>query len=164
MFKWLTVLAFGVMATVGIQAADGPALTPADRDEIQGLYARYALGFDSGDAQMLGSVFTTDGTLINAGKLIGDSREKIAARARPRASLNGMRHILTNFMIDPSPEGAAGVQYLMLLNFQDGKAASIIGGGMYRDVIVKTAEGWRFKRREMIAFSEPPAPPAATKP
>ena len=63
---------------------------------------------------------------------------------------------LTNLMIQPSPEGAIGWAYIwhvaLVCGSPTGAAVTeatspVKDAGLYRDVIVKTAEGWRFKKR-----------------
>lgn len=49
--------------------------------------------------------------------------------------------------------------YLMLIDL---KKATVIGSGIYEDVIVKTPEGWRFKSRVFHNQFAPPAEAAAT--
>src|SRR5258706_12856345 len=112
MFKWLSIVALSVLIPA-TAVAQKKSLTPADYEEIRGLYSHYVYGYDSGDAQMVASVFAPDARLTIGGKLIGDSREKISGGLKPRAGMNGMRHIPTNILIEPSPEGAKGMQYLM---------------------------------------------------
>ncbi len=162
MMKWLTIVALSVLVPVAA-LAQKPSLTPTDYEEIRALYSRYVYGYDSGDAQMVASVFASDARLMIGGNVMGDSREKITAGIRPRVGMNGMRHIPTNILIEPTAEGAKGTQYLTLMNFQDGKAPSVTSGGVYRDTIVKTAEGWRFKTREVTWFSTPPAPSTSAR-
>jgi hypothetical protein len=158
MAKWLSIVALSLLIPATAQAQKKASLTPADYEEIRALYSRYVYGYDSGDAQMVAGVFAPDARLTIGGKVLGDSREKIAGGLKPRVGLNGMRHIPTNILIEPSAEGAKGMQYLLIMNFQDGKMPLVASGGVYRDTIVKTAEGWRFKSREVSWFSTPPAP------
>ena len=48
--------------------------------------------------------------------------------------------------ITPTAEGADGACYLMLWN-TSGRPATIIVSAIYRDKLVKTVDGWRFKSR-----------------
>ena len=58
-------------------------------------------------------------------------------------------HMTVNAVIEPSPEGAIGKSYLVYPGVQgisgDGTHNGHVGG--YQDVYVKTAQGWRFKKR-----------------
>src|SRR5579864_1980181 len=53
-------------------------------------------------------------------------------------------HISVGEIIVPSPEGARGTSYLLMI---DGPANQIYWAGWYEDVYVKTPRGWRFKSR-----------------
>lgn len=59
-------------------------------------------------------------------------------------------------VITPTATGAAGSAYLVLANLES-TPPSVMGGGVYDDVIVKTSEGWRFKKRTYLATSQKPA-------
>jgi hypothetical protein len=51
-------------------------------------------------------------------------------------------------LIEPTPDGAIGKQYVVVIDIgKDGKASSIFLGGQYQDVYAKTPNGWRFKSR-----------------
>jgi hypothetical protein len=163
MRKWIGVVVLGLLAAAPALAQKKASLTPMDYEEIRALYSKYVYGYDTGDAQVVASVFAPDAALVIGGKVIGDSREKITSGIKPRMGLAGMRHIPTNILIEPSAEGAKGTQYLMLMNFQDGKMPVVTSGGVYHDMIVRTSEGWRFKKREVSWFSEPPAAPKASQ-
>jgi len=55
---------------------------------------------------------------------------------------------MANHLIEPSPEGATGKVYLLVIDIgQDGQPTSVNMGGHYEDVYVKTAEGWKIKTR-----------------
>jgi hypothetical protein len=69
-------------------------------------------------------------------------------------------HISTNVLIEPASEGAKGSSYVTLIDLQ--KTPAVTGGGTYEDVIVKTKEGWRFKKRSYFA-EQVPAPAAPQK-
>jgi hypothetical protein len=54
-------------------------------------------------------------------------------------------------VIEPSPEGAKGRQYLVVIDIgEGGKPGSVLIGGHYEDVYVKTPVGWRFKSRTLF--------------
>ena len=57
-----------------------------------------------------------------------------------------LHHWNTNLMILPTPDGASGQVYLVLVDFAT-KPASIVTSATYADELVKTAQGWRFKKR-----------------
>ena len=55
-------------------------------------------------------------------------------------------------MITPSPEGARGKVYLVLVDVAV-KPPAVSLAARYDDILVKTAGGWRFTKRQ--TFSEP---------
>jgi hypothetical protein len=61
-------------------------------------------------------------------------------------------------LIEPSPEGARGSAYFFNVPTPEpNKPAAITGTGTYQDVLVRTAEGWRFKQRTFYANALPPS-------
>jgi hypothetical protein len=154
---WLTAAV--VAAAVGVpyaqqnRAATGPTLTAADYVEIQQLVARYGYTVDThlDNGYGYADLFTPDG--VFGGKTVG--REQLAALARQtqaqRAGPSYTRHFLTNVIIKPAAEGATGSQYLIAIDVgEGGRPSTIVHGGRYEDVYVKTPQGWRFKSRTLI--------------
>ena len=77
-----------------------------------------------------------------------DALVKLASHSAARSTL--YPHFLTNIVIEPSPEGARGRQYLVVIDIgEGGKPSSVLIGGHYEDIYVKTPEGWRFKSRTL---------------
>ena len=156
--NWLLagVALFCVSAARPESRATGTAGKMATDDlvEIQQLYARYNWLIDSGDCEGWASTFTADGT-FNAS--VGhDAIAKFCTTFR--AGLGGhARHWNTNLMILPSTEGATGQVYLVLVDFAT-KPPSIAASGTYADELVKTAQGWQFKKRRTKADVAPTAP------
>jgi len=138
------------------------ALTPMDYIEIQQLVARYGYALDTGAPEGTGNeyadLFTSDGEFVGPG--IPDNsqgHDKLAALARipagrpSRRGPNYVSHFLFNHLIEPSPDGATGTVYLLVINFGgNGKPTTISMGGHYNDVYVKRPDGWRFRKREFI--------------
>jgi hypothetical protein len=162
MTKWIALVSLSLLWP-GSVLAQKAALSPADYEEIRGLYAKYCYGFDTGDAKLVASVYAADAQFVVGGKLVGESRDKIAGNVKaPVAGKPQMKHMPSNIMIEPSDGGAKGMSYVALVNFETGKPPVMIGGGLYRDSLVKTGEGWRFKKRDYQPFPLPitaaPAP------
>jgi len=163
MFKWIGLVVLSLLLPGSAFAQKKAALSPADYEEIRGLYAKYAFGFDTGDAALVASVYAADGAFVVAGRVMADSREKIGGMVRPPApGKPAMKHMPTNILIEPSAEGATGKSYVALVTFQEGKPPAVTGGGLYADILVKTAEGWRFKKRDFQPFPAGAPAPAAT--
>jgi hypothetical protein len=129
------------------------SLTALDYVEIENLYGWNNIGLDSAaeNGEAFARTFTEDGSMqIDGRTVVGHkSLAELAAKAEP-----AMHRWLSNLYIEPSAEGAVGWAYLVNL---DGLGVPAAGappgkpafrdGGLYRDVLVKTADGWRFKKR-----------------
>ena len=70
-------------------------------------------------------------------------------------------HLIMNLVIEPSPAGATGKCYLVLVTGQGGQQRFDRLGVGYEDVYVKTAEGWRFKSRHHVPAPASKATPGA---
>ena len=154
------VLALVAIAFIGgstwnyAQQAGASALTPQDFVDIQQLYARYNWALDSGDAEAYASTFTPDGVFnTNVGH---DAIVKFANTFHAGLGAH-VRHWNTNLMILPTPGGASGQVYLVLVDFGV-KPATIVTSASYSDELVKTAQGWRFKKRATKGDTVPVTP------
>jgi actinorhodin biosynthesis protein ActVIA len=148
-------------------ATKAPGLTAADYVEIQQLVARYGYAVDThaDNGYAYADLFAPDG--VFGGKTSG--REQLAALARSTQAQRGgpsyTRHFVTNVIIHPTPEGARGSQYLVAIDVaEDGKPSTVVHGGRYDDVYVKTPQGWRFKTRQYIPSQIGVPPPTAKLP
>lgn len=140
---------------VWAQKAAGGTLTAQDLVEIQQLYAKYNWTLDAGDSEGYASTFTPDGVFnTNVGH---DAIVKFADGFHTGMGAR-VRHWNTNLMILPTPEGAHGQVYLVLVDFST-KPASIATSASYSDDLVKTAQGWRFKKRATKGDVAPPPKP-----
>ncbi len=152
----VAALAVGSVSLVFAQRKGG--LTGDDYIEIQQLYARYNNAIDSGDAEGYAATFVPDGvfnTFNGHDALVGfihNWREKMGGANR--------RHWNTNLTITPTPEGASGSVYLLLVDVGV-RPPAIQAAAKYEDQLVKTADGWRFKKRVTKGEGPPPAPAAA---
>jgi hypothetical protein len=158
MIRTLLALAgLAIAGATGIAAQTAPAttLTAQDFVEIQQLYARYNWALDSGDAEGYASTFTPDGVFNN-----NTGHDAIVKFANTfHAGLGShVKHWNTNLMITPSADGARGQVYLVLVDFGT-KPATIVTSATYADELVKTAQGWRFKKRATKGDVAPPPKP-----
>jgi len=150
--------AFAAFFLHGASAATGQSatqLTAGDYDQIYNLYAEYSYALDTGNGAARVATFTPDGTF--SWVLTHHRPESMAAMKartdkRPHYDRPGPeRHMMMNIHITPTAQGADGFCYALL---PDPKSAPDSVGGMrfimgfYRDTLVKTAAGWRFKTRE----------------
>jgi len=131
-------------------------LTADDYVEIQQLYARYNNAIDSGDGEAYAATFVPEGTfntLTGHDALVGfihNWRQKMGGA--------NQRHWNTNLTITPAPEGASGSVYLLLVDV-GARPPAILAAATYEDQLIKTAAGWRFKKR--VTHNEDPPRTAA---
>jgi len=168
----LIAVALGVIVQTGAMSAQQPAappaeLTPMDYIEIQQLAIRYAYGLDTGadNGYLYANVFIPDGEFIGRQTPFTKGRDALArvARSVRKGNPNFVRHFIANHEIHPSPEGAVGTVYLMVVDVEEGQPSSIYIGGRYEDIYVKTEEGWRIKRRDARNLGAPRITPRVTK-
>jgi hypothetical protein len=158
MLRGATVLAVACAlgAIVMAQATAGSAaLSAADRVDIHQLVARYAHsleGADGGGGQAFAALFTPDGTLVDGAETVTGHAGLAAFAAGRRALAAGTTTLATNVVIESAPRGAAGTVYVMVTQpFAAEGRPAIVRGGRFEDRYVKTAQGWRFARRQFEA-------------
>ena len=165
------------------QSAAPPRLTAMDHVQIRQLAARAAFAMDTGadNGFAYADLFAPDGESVRPN---AKGRDQLAAVARGGrrgpllTSLYSMNHI-----IEPAPGGGAvGKQYVIAIDHDDegtfagsggrsqyelvgqkrGSVSSM--GGHYEDTYVKTAQGWKFRRRAVFASASGAVPPGADAP
>jgi hypothetical protein len=153
---WALVSIALFVAGAGLSAQNSSGkLTSDDLVEIQQLYARYNWTLDAGDAEGYASTFTPDGVFNNnAGH---DAIVKFANTFHAGLGAH-VHHWNTNLMIQPTADGASGQVYLVLVDFAN-KPATIATSATYSDELVKTSQGWRFKKRTTKGDIAPPVAP-----
>jgi len=137
-----------IFATAGLlfassaisSAADAPKLTGEDYAEILQLYFAYPLALDSGDAEGYANLFTDDGSFNN-----NVGRDALLAFVRNR-NPSTVRHAPLTPIITPTAEGANGTVLNMFIDVGQSPAV-VTRVSQYRDTLVKTPQGWRFKTR-----------------
>ena len=145
-----------VIAWVGQRASAAPAKAPGftalDYQEIIQLTNRYAYGIDtcSNNGYDYADVFTTDGVFMDknsdegfakGGRVLAQGREKLAELVgggsrgcKTKLIWTDWSHIMTNQLITPTPDGAAGRIYLLQLGIKGPGSIERHGGG-YEDVV-----------------------------
>ena len=151
-----------------IPTPSGRRLPLADYIEIQQLYATYCHSLDKGDADLFMSVWTPDGEFVGGqgpGRATADRTPRTGAALRQVGTTSGTRHFNSNLVLTPAPGGAKGSVYLMLYTART-NPPSFIETAIYDDTLVKTAAGWKFKRRvvwrdddDITPFKPKPQPP-----
>ena len=148
-----------VAAALQGSASGTPALTPLDYIDIRQLVASYAYAVDTGadNGYVYAGLFAPDGVFLDRNGQPTRGREDLAALARRNTrGRQSAFHFIMNHVIEPSPGGARGKEYLVQLRMGEGdRANDIFGGGHYEDLYVKTADGWRFKQRQFIPSQRP---------
>jgi hypothetical protein len=145
------------------QTSRPATLAAADYIEIQQLVARYPYAVDmhGGDGSAYAALFTGDGSFGTQAKGMAQLAELAAKTNKDRSGAAFARHFVTNVVIKPSPEGATGRSYLVALDISEGgKPTTILHGGHYDDVYVKTSQGWRIKSRTYVRSEIGPQPAA----
>jgi len=135
------------LAGLGPSPAHAQTLTALDYIQIEQLYAHYAHYLDTADGTKFANLFTPDGVFITNKPGYGNIKGRkalaeFATKAGAPPPIVRAAHSTTTVMIDPAPAGATGSAYLMAGTGAD-------QGYVYTDSFVKTAEGWRFKTREV---------------
>ena len=128
-------------------------LSPQDQLEIQQLYGYYTRDVDPGSERDASWLYAPDGTFeFGAAKHTGEKAlREFYAGVRKNQSF-GVRHLNANFLITPTPEGASGTAYMIQVERRDAsKPVAVTLFGVYHDTYVKTAAGWRFKHRRLVA-------------
>jgi hypothetical protein len=162
----LSAFAIGVIAfPVSGPAQEPMELTAMDYIEIQQLVAKYARAIDtcSNNGYDYADLYTPNGRFVPMvnGRSIPpiEGRERLA-QVSGGGSNNcenvpwieqGVRHIYTNHIITPTPDGASGTVDMLMIGL-DGDPNKIAHDGHYEDVYVKTEDGWRFKQRTHYAL------------
>ena len=158
--KGLVGLGLTVLITAGLYVwsacakVEMSALTAMDYAQIEQLYAQYNHYIDNGkdEGRAFANLFTPDGVLNTGSPGLGAVRgtAALAGLARtigsPPPTVKAS-HYAVNIMIDPSPEGATGSAYLLMIS-SPRQGTSVTGlSGIYTDTLVRTPGGWKFKTR-----------------
>jgi hypothetical protein len=130
-------------------------LSVEDYLDIQQLITTYPMALDTGagEGYVYADLFTPDGVFMSD-TVKHQGREDLKGFAwqhRPGQGPLYVRNFSTNPWIEPTAEGATGKVYALVMDLgEDGKSHQIIGGGHYEDIYVRTAQGWRIKKRQFI--------------
>lgn len=144
-------------------APPATALTPQDYLDIQQLVSNYPYGLDGNtdNGASYANLFAPGGVF---GRPRTEGRDNLAALAnREPHGANYVRHFITNHVIEPSPGGAVGKEYAVIIDIgENGNPGRIFLGGRYDDEYVKTPQGWKFKSRTFTPSRvDVPGQPAA---
>ncbi len=128
-----------------------------DRLEILDLLARYSHAADGLEPQAYADCFTDDGVFHGRvgmpDEMKVEGRENILkwVAAVMRNRLRQTRHIQTNTIFDEQgPERAVTRTYLLVMSTEGANAPEPGLTSVYRDEVVKTAQGWRIRIRQAL--------------
>jgi uncharacterized protein (TIGR02246 family) len=123
-----------------------------DERDIQRLMVDYAERIDANDPVGAAACFAPDGVGIYWGEYRG--REAIAERlAGILAAFSATSHHLSNVAIDVDPSGdrATALSYVYAFHRRRPSYAPLHVWARWSDQIIRTDEGWRFARREVVS-------------
>lgn len=162
MVRWKIAVALSVsLAVAGIswerafaQTKKVPTLSALDYMEIQQLYSAYTRATDmggAGDGSDYSALFTPDAEFEQSGRINKgpDALKKMIKGFHAGIQKNGWssRHTYANLLVTPTGEGTArGSVYALIFNVS-AKPPFVDHSGVYEDTLVKTSEGWRYKKR-----------------
>jgi 3-phenylpropionate/cinnamic acid dioxygenase small subunit len=125
----------------------------SDRMEIQDLLYRYSHHLDTQNWEALAGVFTPDAHIdySQMGGSKGNLEESMAFLKMAMPNFSSYQHMVSNMVIDfPDADTAHARTILynpMVIDKGNGDTHVFFCGLWYRDVIVRTPEGWRIKER-----------------
>ena len=123
-----------------------------DRLEITSQLYRYALAIDRKDFELLAAVFTPDATIdynVDRGTKLkfGEMRDWLREALQ---MFYVTHHVMSNPMVELSGDTARSVTYLTATHVQatpEGEKGVVVLHGVYTDLHVRTAVGWRIHER-----------------
>ena len=121
-------------------------LKAEDRLDIQELLVRYGFLIDDRRWDCMSDVFTDDAIVDfgDFGCMVGV--DSIVSRFR--AVEHPLQHVIANHLIDPVNDDEAVVRSKALFPV----AGDGVFEGVYRDVVVRTREGWRIKHKSISSY------------
>jgi hypothetical protein len=132
----------------------------ADQTAIGELTARYNRAFDERRFADWAATFTPDGVLAVADGPATAGREALEQIASGSVTITF--HVTTNAVIRVDGDTATQELQLLVLTCEAGRGEmTIMAFGRYADELVRSSEGWRFKRR--TATMQPAAVPGPTE-
>ncbi len=120
-----------------------------DKDAIRELLHTYCFCMDAGRFAELAALFTADGEWIAPYRSARGPVDIAAWLERSVPASPPRMHYVMNSVVTVSEDTAtAKSNYLVMVEGSEGPVPSVCG--TYADMLVRAAEGWRFRRRELI--------------
>lgn len=134
-----------------------------DRAAIAALTARYNAAFDAMDVEGWVATFTADGAfeLEHPRQTVPETAGRDRLRRMQEAIGYGTVHITSDHLIELDGDAATQRCTALLAGRSAGRETGSVvfaNTGRYRDELVRTAEGWRFRRRTWIPDAESELP------
>jgi hypothetical protein len=125
------------------------SLSADDKIAIQELSNTHVKYLDAHDVEAWAGCWVPNGKFIATyGTFEGHEAIKEFIRGHIKAGKeDGARHTLVNYVIEG--DGDRATVYSLVVKVQVEKAPFIIATGVYNDVVVRTAEGWKFESRQL---------------
>ena len=113
---------------------------------IHHLYARYNHTIDVGSADEWADCFTADAR-FDSGVSVAQGRDALLEfHTATREMVPDIRHVVANILVEGDGDEATGAAYVRATTGAGADTTTLMTG-MYRDRIVRTADGWRFAAR-----------------
>ena len=124
----------------------------SDRLEIQDLLTRYSHALDTRDWDNLAKVFTEDAMIdySEMGGSKGNLEETMSFLKMAMPNFSSFQHMVSNFYIEFDGDTARSrviCHNPMVIDKGNGDTHVFFCGLWYRDVLVRTPDGWRIKER-----------------
>jgi hypothetical protein len=124
----------------------------ADRLEIQDLLVRDSCAVDDRDWDAYRGVFTADAVIDDAvtGGIRSGVEEHVAYMTKALSKILISQHAVSTVLIDIKNDEASARSHCscpMVVDLGDGKTQVFFQGLWYRDRLLRTQDGWRFKER-----------------
>jgi 3-phenylpropionate/cinnamic acid dioxygenase small subunit len=131
-------------------------LSTDDRATLHDVYARYAHAFDGADADAWAALFAAEGRFVPPGvpEVVGTEALKtfVAARA---SDAPGMRHVMSNVLVEATSAGARGSAYFFCLRLGGDGQFRLRNFGRYDDEFVQEDGAWKIASRTVISELAP---------
>ena len=154
-------VAFGLFKAMPEVNASSNELSLEDRAQIEDVISRYVQTWDTRDVEGWLALYTEDAVqpvYFQGEKAVEvtstEQRRQIADNFFPDIDRQGIistRHFQTNSLFEKQSDGSVKgtTWYVEIRLFDDPDADPLVRTGEYRDVFVKTDQGWKFARREI---------------
>ena len=158
----VAVMAAGITWVYAQPRQAAGTIAPEDYVEIMQLYNKYNYQTDMGgadDGTVYADLFTDDGQFRDYQGREGLKQNVKNYHRTLQESGRISRMIDANIILTPTAEGVNGTAYLIIFN-ASAQPPVITTMGLYEDTLVKTPQGWRFKKRlfKSAAETEPSMP------